>query len=246
VAEHQCSHQAAFSGLESYVRTEAPQLLQQELESFEPELKTIINEKLREKLSELLPKLQLKLINNFRLGKPAPHQPQSAVPDDQAQPRDQGHAEVPESILAQPLDFLDPLSFLENMDWGNFGKLDFEVAILPPHQQAGESSTPGSLAAGLQSLGDEGQLYFGAPLKGTQDSGYFISLLGTVTESESSGTTPPEMRLFSGHGEPFDFGSRGLDVEASLGEFATGKAHEPQDGCSSGTGTRLRPAGGFE
>ncbi len=145
------------------MRREASQLFQQELESFEPELKTIINEKLKQKLSEVLPKLQLKLIDDFRKLGSTKHPTQSGnVPDTiPAEHHDLGMGD-------KTSDMIDPLAFLESMDWGDFGDPNFDVGVVITQHQS-EGSSEGSLA--IQDL--ESTEGFPDMLPGkTKDSGY--------------------------------------------------------------------------
>jgi hypothetical protein len=52
--------------LEKYVRREAPQFLQKELEGLESELQTLINARLKAKLEDVLPRIHLQLIDGYR------------------------------------------------------------------------------------------------------------------------------------------------------------------------------------
>lgn len=166
---HQCSHQAAFSELETYVRREAPQLLQRELEGLEPELKTIINEKLKSKLAEVLPRLQLRLIDDFRNS--GTTQPATADIS-----RQEGHDQS-ENHLA---DTWDPLDFFGSMDWGSFPECDFDVAILQ-HQPEG-SSTGSSVQHSSPTTS-----HVGISAEKSRDSGYGSS---NTTERERSEADP--------------------------------------------------------
>jgi hypothetical protein len=144
-----CPHHAAFSGVEAFVRRQAPQLLQQVLGEFEPELKAIINEKLKSKLAEILPKLQAELINSFRgINSESIVQTSSdpTPPDEGVGVRDPGQ----QSDTWEPFgDSVDPLALLQNMDWNFPAVEDFEVELTLPSQFHQEGSSWGSSGDGM-------------------------------------------------------------------------------------------------
>jgi hypothetical protein len=117
-------------------------------ESFEPEVKILLGEKLKQKLSEELPKLQLKLIDDFRKQETS-HDPATPLEDspDLATAGDPGDAALHVYNEISNAEF--PMGLLENMDWTAFDvpEFDFTITYPPP----GGSSEGSSVTHDLES-----------------------------------------------------------------------------------------------
>lgn len=128
-SDQQCSHQQDFSGLKTFLRRQASQRLREAFEDFEPELRTMLNEKLKQKLSEVLPQLQLELIDDFRR---LDSTPQPTAPENITSPTGDEESVSPLPLHNEVFDVTDHLDFLGNIDWESLGDPKFDIIITPP------------------------------------------------------------------------------------------------------------------
>jgi len=164
----ECSHQEMFPRLKTFLRRYACQRLHEAFEDFEPEFRMMLNNKLKEKLSEVLPKLQLDLIEDFR---------QREVMDSSPQPMCSGASEkahhadhVAGQHDSNKGDESLGIGFLESLNWGTLDDPDFDVIIDMPGALDGIFGEYGSSATNdMDSTeGLKGAMTLGK----TRDSGY--------------------------------------------------------------------------
>ena len=64
--ERPCSHQEAFSRCKAFVLRQAGRRLQKEIDNWAPEFRAMLNDGIKKKFLELLPKLQSDLIDDLQ------------------------------------------------------------------------------------------------------------------------------------------------------------------------------------
>jgi hypothetical protein len=181
-----------FPRLKTFLHRYACQRLHEAFEDFEPELRMMLNSRLKEKLSEVLPKLQLDLIEDFRQREVVDPQPKLDGTSENAHVQDNcpvaGQHDGHQQDGSSSMDNL-PIQFLEGLDWGLLDDPDFDVIIDMPGALDELFNGSGSSATyDLESAeAPEGSRVLGK----TRDSGY-VSMDGIVEPEESSRVSPAE------------------------------------------------------
>jgi hypothetical protein len=194
-----CSHDDVFMNLEKYVRREAPQFLQKELEGLESELQTLINARLKAKLEDVLPRIHLQLIDGYRKSEcdavlpvvkeqqeeeeeEEATQGETLEDDEQEQERERFHhglkQEQPQQVNTE---FQRSVKYLEDMAMADFA-CDWDVRIAPcpvgaagaPSMVSGSEFKDSSFSSpeldGLQSATDPAyECWASVPFPGSSD-----------------------------------------------------------------------------